>query len=308
LTQEWNQSSSAGRKGEVLDELAIDANGIRFHALASGPEHGPVVLLLHGFPELARSWRHQLPALADAGFRAVAPDLRGYGRTERRGPYDTATLAADVAGLVAALGARDAAVVAHDWGGVIGWSAAARHPDVVTRLVVLNAPPLPALADEVLRNPRQARRSAYVWFFQLPVLPEWQLTRNGATQVARALVGGSYNRSAWPPDELERYRAAFADRAAAAAALAYYRSAVRRVRAERRAARRSPVAAPVLVLWGLRDRFLGLGTVSPARLRPYLAPGNVPELRVHDEAGHFLQNEAPDWVNAHLIRWLRIYS
>jgi pimeloyl-ACP methyl ester carboxylesterase len=292
----------------VLDELAIHANGIRFHALAAGPEDGRLVLLLHGFPELARSWRHQLPALAAEGFRAVAPDLRGYGRTERRGPYDTATLAADVAGLVAALGTRDATVVAHDWGGAIGWSAAARHPDVVARLAVLNAPPLPALADEVLRNPRQARRSAYVWFFQLPVLPERQLTRNGAAQVARALVGGSYDRSAWTPGELDHYRAAFADGAAASAALGYYRSAVRRMRTERRAARRSPVAAPVLVLWGLRDRFLGLGTVSPARLRPYLAPGNVPELRVHEDAGHFLQNEAPDWVNTHLIRWLRIYS
>jgi pimeloyl-ACP methyl ester carboxylesterase len=304
LPQEWNQSSSAVPKGEVLDELSIDANGIRFHALAAGPEGGPLALLLHGFPELARSWRHQLPALADAGFRAVAPDLRGYGRTERRGPYDTATLAADVAALVAALKAPEAAVVAHDWGGVVGWSAASRHPDVVTRLAVLNAPPLPALADEVLRNPRQLRRSAYVWFFQLPFVAERQLTRDGAAQVARALLGGSHNRNAWPPEEIEHYRAAFRDRAAASAALAYYRSAVRRVGAERRAARRSPVAAPVLVLWGLRDRFLGLGTVSPARLRPYLAPGNVPELRVHEDAGHFLQNEAPDWVNDHLIRWL----
>ncbi len=294
--------------GDGLREFDVTANGIRFHALAAGPADGPLVLLLHGFPELARSWRHQLPALAAAGFRAVAPDLRGYGRTERRGPYDTATLAGDVAGLVTALGAPSAAVVAHDWGGVIGWSAAARHPSVVARLAVLNGPPLPALAAEVLRNPRQARRSRYVAFFQLPLLPERRLTRDGAAQVARALRGGSHVRDAWPPEELALYRAAFADRAAAAAALAYYRSAVRRVGAERRAARKAPIAAPILILWGLRDRFVGLRTVSPERLRPYLAPGNVPELRVHEDAGHFLQNEAPDWVNGHLLDWLRTYS
>ena len=139
--------------GDVLEELRIDANGIRFHALADGPDDGPLILLLHGFPELARSWRSQLPALAAAGFRAVAPDLRGYGGTERHGPYDTATLAADVAGLVHALGRERATLVAHDWGGVIGWSAAARHPDVVERLAVLNAPPLAALAAEVAAEP-----------------------------------------------------------------------------------------------------------------------------------------------------------
>jgi pimeloyl-ACP methyl ester carboxylesterase len=290
--------------GGVLEKLRIDANGLRFHALAHGPDDGPLVLLLHGFPELARSWRSQLPALAGAGFRAVAPDLRGYGGTERRGPYDTATLAADVAGLVRALGRERATVVAHDWGGVIGWSAAARHPDVVERLAVLNAPPLAALAAEVVRNPRQARRSAYIGFFQLPVLPERRLTRDGASAVARAIRGGSHVREVWPREELEPYRAAFADRDAASAALAYYRSAFRRVGAERRAARRSPVAVPVLVLWGLRDRFVGFGTVAPARLRPYLAHGNVPEVHVHEDAGHFLQNEAPDWVNERLLRWL----
>jgi pimeloyl-ACP methyl ester carboxylesterase len=303
-----NQSSSAVRKGAGLHELDVHTNGIRFHALAAGPDDGPLVLLLHGFPELSRSWRHQLPALAEDGFRAVAPDLRGYGRTERRGPYDTATLAADVAGLVHALGSRSAAIVGHDWGGVIGWSVAARHPGLVARLAVLNAPPLPALAAEALRNPRQARRSAYVAYFQLPVLPERRLTRHGAGQIARALRGGSHVRAAWPPDELAHYRAAFPDRRAASAALAYYRNALLRLGTERRAARRSPVRAPVLILWGLRDRFLGLGTVSPRRLRPYLAPGNVPELRVHEEAGHFLPVEAPEWVNRQLLRWLATYS
>jgi epoxide hydrolase 4 len=298
-------SSSAVRRGEVpIERLTVNANGIRFEAAAAGPEDGPLVLLLHGFPELARSWRHQLPALAASGHRAVAPDLRGYGETERRGPYDPETLASDVAALVWALGRERATVVGHDWGGVIAWAAAARHPDVVERLAVLNAPPLPALAAEVLRNPHQARRSAYIAYFQLPRLPERRLVADDAAFVARALRGGSFVRGIWPDEELRHYRTAFSDRAAAAAALAYYRAAMRRARGERRAARRSPVAAPVLILWGLRDRFLGLRTVAPERLRPLLAPGNAPLLHVHEQAGHFLQNEAPDWVNERLVAWL----
>lgn len=287
-----------------MEHVELHANGIRFAALADGPVDGPLVLLLHGFPELSRSWRHQLPALADAGYLAVAPDLRGYGATERRGPYDLRTLAADAAGLVGASRRERATIVGHDWGGVIAWSAAARHPDIVERLAVLNGPPLPALAAEVLRNPRQLRRSAYVAWFQLPRLPERRLTADGASAVARALRGGSNVRAAWPDEEVAHYRAAFAERDAASAALAYYRQALRRPWDERRAFRRSPPAMPILILWGNRDRFVGLGTISPARLRPLLAPGNVPELRVHDDVGHFLQNEAPDWVNRELLRWL----
>jgi epoxide hydrolase 4 len=287
-----------------MEQVELSANGIRFAALADGPEDGPLVLLLHGFPELGRSWRHQLPALAAAGYRAVAPDLRGYGATERRGPYDLATLAADAAGLVRASGSGPATVVGHDWGGLVAWSAAARHPDAVQRLAAINGPPLPALAAELLRNPRQLRRSAYVGWFQVPWLPERRLTRDGAANVARALRGGSYIRTAWPDDEVARYRAAFLEPGAASAALAYYRQAFRHPRAERQAFRRAPLAQPILILWGGRDRFVGLGTVAPARLRPLLAPGNAPELRVLDDAGHFVQNEAPGWVNAELLRWL----
>ena len=110
-----------------FDELRLRANGLTFHALAAGDDRAPLVLLLHGFPELSRSWRHQLPALAAAGYRAVAPDLRGYGATERRGAYDVRTLAADAAGLVHALGRERAAVVGHDWGGAIAWTAAQLH-------------------------------------------------------------------------------------------------------------------------------------------------------------------------------------
>jgi pimeloyl-ACP methyl ester carboxylesterase len=287
-----------------LDSLVLDANGIRFHALAAGPHDGPLVLCLHGFPELARSWRHQLPALGEAGYRAVAPDLRGYGDTELRGPYDVATLVEDVAALVTALGRERAVLVGHDWGGGVAWSAAAFRPSLVERLVVLNCPPPAELFRALVRSPAQLGKSWYILFFQLPLLPERRMAANGAEVVARALVGGAHRRGVWPPDELAAYREAFARPGRAKAPIDWYRAAFRR--AIRPGRRRPPrrVAAPTLVLWGVEDRFLGSELVSPDRLRRTLAEGNVPTVVWIEDAGHFVQNEAPDRVNAELLRWL----
>jgi pimeloyl-ACP methyl ester carboxylesterase len=287
-----------------FDSLTIPANGIVFSALAAGPADGPLVLLLHGFPELSRSWRHQLPALAGAGYRAVAPDLRGYGQTERRGPYDLGTLAADVAALVRALGRERAIVCGHDWGGAIAWAAATYDGRVVERLVVLNCPHPAVLARELLVNPRQLARSRYMFAAQLPWLPERLLARDRAAAIARALRGGAYRRDAFPDEELERYREAFASRGAAAAALAYYRTAFRRGGSLARDARARPVAVPVLIVWGVHDRFLGLETIAPVKTAPFLAPGNVPAVVLIEDAGHFVQNEAPGEVNRAILEWL----
>jgi pimeloyl-ACP methyl ester carboxylesterase len=288
--------------GPGIEELSLAANGIRFHALAAGPDDGPLVLLLHGFPELGRSWRHQLRALAAAGYRGVAPDLRGYGDTELRGPYDVGTLVRDVTGLIAALGRDRAVVVGHDWGGAVAWEVAARAPDRVERLVAINCPPPAALADAMRRSRAQLRKSWYILFFQLPWLPERRMAKDGAAVVARALVGGSHRRDAWPADEIEAYRAAFARPGRAKAAIDWYRAAFRP--SLRGRAPRPRIAAPTLILWGVEDRFLGRELVSPGALRRVLADGNVPEVVFVQDAGHFLQNEAPDRVNEELVRWL----
>ena len=261
-------------------------------------------MLLHGFPELSRSWRHQLPALAGAGFRAVAPDLRGYGATERRPPYDLGTLVADATGLVDALGREQATFVGHDWGGAIAWMAGHLEPGRVERLAVLNCPHPAVLAAEVVRNPLQLARSAYVAFLQRPRLPEWLLTGERARNVARMLRAGSRVRSAWPDEELERYREAFLQPGAASAALAYYRTNAWRPLEWRRAARARPISAPTLVLWGTRDLALGEGLIEPRKLAPFFAPGNEPEITRIEGAGHFVQNEAPERVNAELLIWL----
>src|SRR5687767_4061352 len=226
-----------GADETIVEDLTITANGIRFHALAAGPVSGPLVLFLHGFPELARSWRHQLPALGAAGYRAVAPDQRGYGDTDLRGPYDIGTLTRDVAGLVAALGHERATLVGHDWGGAVAWATAARHSGVVERLVAINCPPASALFDAMRRSWSQLRKSWYIVFFQLPWWPERRMAADGAAVVARALVGGSYRRGVWPQDELDAYRAAFARPGRAKAAIGWYRAAFRQALRPRRRGR-----------------------------------------------------------------------
>ena len=288
----------------AIEELSLRANDLRFHALAAGPEDGPLVLLLHGFPELAQSWRHQLPALADAGYRAVAPDLRGYGQTEVRGPYDPRTLSGDVAALVRALGRERAVVAGHDWGGLVAWLSAVFRPEVVARLVVLNAPHPAAFMRMLARSPRQAARSSYVLFFQLPWLPERLVSWRRGALVEGALRTGTHVPDPWATEQLAAYREAFADPARARAALGYYRAAARHPLALYRAAKARPIAAPTLVLWGVHDATLRRELVSPDRLAPWFAPGNVPEVRFLEEAGHFVQNEAPERVNDELLRWL----
>lgn len=289
-----------------MEELRVDAGGLDMHVLADGPEGGPLVVLLHGFPELGRSWRHQLPALAAAGYRAVAPDQRGYGETAIDGPYDPRTLVGDVVSLVHALGHERATLVGHDLGGAVAWVTARQRPDVVERLVAVNCPPPTVLTRELVRNRHQRRRSWYMALFQLPWLPERRMERDGAAVVARALLGGSYVRDGWPPEEIEAYRAAFSRPGRSKAAIGWYRAAFRSAASPRgrRFGSRGPVIAPTLVLWGARDRFLGRELVEPAKLSTVMAPGNVPLVVLVEEAGHFLQNEAPDRVNEELIRWL----
>lgn len=285
-----------------MEEIRFRANGVPFFALAEGPPQGRLVLLLHGFPELSLSWRRQLPALAAAGFRAVAPDMRGYGRSGgREGPFDLRTLADDVAGMVGALGRERAAVVGHDWGGAAAWGAAGYRPEVVERLVVLNSPHPSVLRRELARNPRQLLRSWYMFLFQIPRLPEWLVTRNGAAEVGRMLRGGAHRREAFPWEETAPYRESFLQPGGARAALGYYRAAFRRGPAG--APRPRPIQAPTLILWGACDRFLGRETIAPAKMARLFA-GAGPEISFVEGAGHYVQNEAPEAVNAALVAFL----
>src|SRR3989454_9947260 len=232
-------------------ERDLEVNGVRLHCVVEGK--GPLVFFLHGLPETSRAWRKQIPELAKR-FKIVAPDLRGYGRSEKpKGidAYRTAVLADDIVGLIHAFEAERAHVVGHDWGGGVAWTLATLHPEVVDRLAVLNCPH-PAVMQRALRsNWAQIRKSWYIFAFQLPWLPEWALSRSGAKALKDSL-----RRSAKPgtfsETDLDEYARAFAAPGAATAALNYYRAALRS---------RLPAAkikAPTLLIWAEDDFALGM--------------------------------------------------
>jgi pimeloyl-ACP methyl ester carboxylesterase len=280
-------------------EVAVAANGVRLHVVEAGAA-GPVVLLLHGFPEFWYSWRQQIPALS-AGRLVVAPDLRGYNLSDKPAgvrSYSLATLCDDVAALVRAYGARQADIVGHDWGGVIAWAVAIRNPDLVRRLAILNAPH-PGTYSRELRHLRQLRRSWYAAYFQLPRVPEWSLARNDYAAV-RALCASVNRARRWEVfsrADIDRYVAAFARPGAATAAINYYRALVRTGWRAISPLRR--IEAPTLVLWGERDPALGVELLNGldrwvSRLQIQRFP----------TAGHWVNQERPDDVTRALDAFL----
>jgi pimeloyl-ACP methyl ester carboxylesterase len=276
-----------------------DVDGVRLHYVEAGA--GPLVLLLHGFPQFWLAWRHQIGPLARAGFRVVAPDLRGYnlsGKPRGVQHYGIDALVGDVATLVRALGERRAAVVGHDWGGLIAWRMASRYPAVVTRVGIINAPHPRALAQE-LRNPGQLRRSSYVGFFQLPWLPETVLRARGFAAIDRVLRTEPTRPGAFTEEDIRRHKEALAHPGALKAALNYYRASVRE--GAKGAARDGEVVSqPTLVIWGDRDE----------HLEPQLADASAewaPKARVEHlpDVSHWVMADAPERVSELLIDFLR---
>lgn len=260
-----------------------ETNGISLHCVEAGA--GPLIVLLHGFPDFHYGWRRQIPLLVDRGFRVVAPDLRGYGQSGRPrgvGAYRLPCLVADVLGLIAALGERDAVLVGHDWGGVIGWYAAMLSPERVRRLVVLNAPHPAAYARELRRLSSQVWRSWYAGFHQLPWLPEAVWRARDFALLRRVARSGPASNDA----EVEEYVRTFSGPGAMTSALNYYRAALR----YRRPAIRG-IDAPTLLVWGERDRFLVPQLTSGL-------DGLVHDLTVErlPRAGHWVQHDEPALV------------
>jgi pimeloyl-ACP methyl ester carboxylesterase len=281
----------------------VSANGTRFHVAEAGD--GPLVLLLHGFPQFWWTWRHQLVSLPEAGFRAVAVDLRGYGGSDKppRG-YDLITAASDAAGLVRALGEANAVVIGHDWGGLIAWTLAAYYPKVVRRLAVVSmAHPLRMRSAPFTDPLGQGRSSSYVLGFQLPMWPERQLVRDGAARVGRLLE--SWSAPGWPgPQTARTYQRAMRISTVAHCSLEYQRWFVRsmvRTDGLRYARRmRAAIGAPTLHLHGAMDT-----CVLPRTARGSGRYVDGPyRWRVIDGAGHFPHEERPEVFGTELTGWL----
>jgi len=280
----------------------VRANGLEFAYLEEG--EGPLVVLLHGFPDTARSWSHQMPALAAAGYRAVAPYLRGYPPSEipSNGFYDRGTLAADVVAVIRALGGGEPAhVVGQDWGASITYGVLAASPQVVRRAVVM-AVPHPAQTAKSLLNAKQVHRSFHWWFFQLPRLPERALAENDFAFIDYLWEYWSspgYRDSTHIAD----IKRMLAEPGVLAATLGYYRAMFdpRNADPTLESLRRSmdcPIAVPTLALCG--------GDDLRAELMVDQAQYFSGEYRfaLVQAAGHFLHREKPAEVNRLVLDWL----
>ncbi|MBM6579794.1 alpha/beta hydrolase [Microvirga sp. BT689] len=277
--------------------IRYQVNGIALHCIEAGPEDGPLVILLHGFPEFWWGWRYQIGPLAEAGFRVLVPDQRGYnlsGKPEARRAYDLDTLAEDVVGLADALSRQTFSLVGHDWGGLAAWWTASRHPDRVSKLGILNAPH-PSVAGAYMRaHPSQMMRSLYVGFFQIPFLPETMLAADGYRSLKDALRRTS-RPGTFSDEDIAHYEKAWSQPGALTAMLNWYRALPFKP-----AMKDATVRPPTLVIWGSKDRFLekGLAEASVALCEK----GSV---RWIENATHWVQHEEPEAVNAALVDFLK---
>lgn len=279
-----------------LEHHAVPTNGLRLHVVQCGPTDGPLVLLLHGFPEFWYSWRAQLPALAAAGYRVWAPDQRGYNLSDKPAKieaYALPTLAADIIGLLDAAGRRQAFIIGHDWGGIVAWYLAAHYPQRVARASILNVPHPAVVARSLWRVPDQLLRSWYMLFFQVPGLPEWLLRRRnwrwGAQALRRSSRPGTFGAA-----EVARYKVAWAQPGAVTAMVNWYRAL--RLSA---GARWPRIGVPVQIIWGKRDAFLN------ARLAEIsLTQCQHGRLHYFPKATHWVQLEEGEAVNALLLSFI----
>jgi pimeloyl-ACP methyl ester carboxylesterase len=280
-----------------LHHRTIEVGGIRLHVVEAG--EGPLVVLLHGFPEHWYTWRKQIPALAAAGYRVLAPDMRGYNLSDkpaRVADYGIGRLCDDVAELVRAAGAdRAAAIVGHDWGGGVAWAFAARHPAQLERLVTLNSPH-PMRLLRAFGTARQLAKSWYMFAFQVPWLPEAMMRRDGFALLRRSMSAESRTIS---EEEMARYVEAWSQPGALEGGVRYYR-AMFHPGALREAPKPAPVEAPTLVLWGEGDSFLGPELADPdPRWVPHARVVRIPGAR------HFVHHDEPEEVNRLVVEFLR---
>jgi len=297
----------ARTSAEPWQHRFVEANGLRFHVVTQEPppEHSkpsaPLVVLLHGFPEFWYSWRHQIPALAAAGFAVAVPDLRGYNDSDKPEgveAYRISNVVEDVAGLIRALGRERAVIVGHDWGGAAAYAFAMMKPEMTSRLCVMNSPHPARFVAELSRgNEAQLRRSWYMFFFQLPEAPERLLAADGF-RMLKGMLTRSARKGTFPPAVLARYVEAFSKPGALTGAINWYRASFRRGLPSPREFPK--IAAPTLIIWG--DRDFALGTELTRGMRPYFSGAfALAHLR---GISHWVQQEAPGKVNALLIRFL----
>lgn len=279
---------------ETWQHEYIVSNGIKLHYVTQG--EGPLMLMLHGFPEFWYSWRHQIPEFA-TDYKVVALDLRGYNDSEKpqaQSAYVMSEFIKDIKGVIEGLGYDSCVLVAHDWGGAIAWQFAHTHPEMLEKLIVMNIPH-PAKFFQGLSTLQQLRRSWYIFFFQLPVLPELWLQAFDYQKIGDIFTNMAIDKNAFTPEDIKAYKDAAAKRGALTAMLNYYRN----ILGKRQQQKWSLLNVPTLMIWGEEDTALGkeltYGTSELVR--------NC-QIKYIPNCSHWVQQEQPELVNQYMQEFL----
>ncbi|MBX2998507.1 MAG: alpha/beta hydrolase [Caldilineaceae bacterium] len=282
----------------MLRHETVKTNGVRLHVVQAGPEDGPLVILLHGFPEFWYGWRRQIPALAEAGYWVWAPDQRGYNLSDKPAEipaYNLDELTRDIVGLIDAAGREKAFVIGHDWGAAVAWWLAIHYPERVEKLGILNVPHPSVMAKTLRSQPRQLLKSWYIFFFQIPRLPEFLISR-GQWQGAKQIMRRSSRPGSFSDEDLEMYREAWSQPQAFTSMINWYRAAVRNSQKMGRSRR---VSIPTLMLWGVNDVALDRSMAQPSI--DFCDEGR---LVFFEQATHWVQHDEADKVTKFLLDFL----
>ncbi|MBE0410146.1 MAG: alpha/beta hydrolase [Anaerolineales bacterium] len=278
----------------------MQTNDIRLHTIQSGPEDGPVVILLHGFPEFWRGWRKQIAPLAKAGFRLIIPDQRGYNLSDKPSgvePYRLEHLIADILSIIETAGQQRVSLVGHDWGGIVAWGVAMQHPNRLRNLAILNSPHPSVMRQTLQRNPRQIISSSYGLFFQIPRFPEAWIKNNDFELLVRTLLKTS-NPEAFTEEDLEYYREAWWQTGAMTAMLNWYRANFRYPPIFPQDVR---IHIPTLIIWGAQDIAL---IESLAQDSLDLCENG--RLELFADSTHWVQHEKHERINEMLAGFLHV--
>jgi pimeloyl-ACP methyl ester carboxylesterase len=286
-------------RGMNLEKQFVDLGDVTLHVVMAGPKEGKALILLHGFPEFWFCWRKQIPYLAEKGFRVIVPDQRGYNLSDKPkkiADYKIGLLAQDVVNLASALGYERFHLVGHDWGAAVAWWTALLFPERLHKLAILNVPFPSVMNQELMQgNWRQLLKSWYIFYFQIPFLPEWSMSVDDFAPLVRAMIA-SGKEGSFTPEEMEAYKRAWAQPSALRSMVNWYRAAGQSATDSQAASSRQAQIIPkMLILWGEQDKFLGKELAEKS-----LEVCRDGRVIFYPNATHWLQIDEVDAVNQEL--------
>lgn len=278
-----------------IEHHRVKTNGVWLHVVQAGKVDGKVVILLHGFPEFWMAWTKQIDDLVATGYRVLIPDQRGYNTNDKPhglAAYSADTLVEDIRDLIENSTREPVYLLAHDWGGIVAWRLASRYPELIERQVIFNTPHFEVMRQQLQSNIKQRLRSWYMYFFQIPWLPEYLLARKNYRALEKTLCSRSRPGS-FSEQDVENYREAWKQPGALTAMLNWYRAALRRESKPTEAYR---IKVPTLLVWGAKDHALGSEMAQPS-----IDLCDDGRLVLLEEAGHWVLHEEPQKING-LVR------